>query len=97
MRIETKSENYNKFLKRKELYLDIIHPEESTPAMAAVQQYIAKEKNAPAEKTEIKEIISARGSPTSKCIVFIWDDKTVKDLSKKEEPKDEAKEEPAAE
>jgi len=87
MKIEVKSENYNKFLKRKELRLDIVHPEESTPAMAVVQQYIAKEKSVPVEKTEIIEIISSRGSPTSKCLAFLWDEKIVKDLSKKEEPK----------
>ena len=85
MRLEIKNENYNRFLKRKEMNVDIEHPEESTPSMASVQQLIAKQANIEVEKTEIKEIITSLGVPTSKCLVFVWDEKKVKDLSKKDE------------
>ncbi|KHO47791.1 MAG: seg [archaeon GW2011_AR5] len=85
MKVDIKSENYNKFLKRKELEVTIEHPEEATPSTAALQQVVAKQTGAPADKTEIKEIFSALGAATSKGLVFVWDEKTVKDLSKKEE------------
>lgn len=84
MKIEIKNEKYNRFLKRKELGLDIDHPEETTPSAAAIQQLVAKQFNSDVDKTEVREIFSALGSPTSKSVVFVWDEKTVKDLSKKE-------------
>lgn len=86
MRLEIKSENYNRFLKRKELDVEIEHPEEATPSTAAIQQTVAKQSNSQVEKTEVKEIFSVLGAPISKGLVFVWDEKTVKDLSKKEEP-----------
>ena len=85
MKLDIKNETYNRFLKRKELEITLEHPEESTPSMASIQHLVAKQANAAVEKTEVKEIITSRGSPTSTCLTFIWDDKTVKDLSKKEE------------
>lgn len=87
MKVEIKKEYYNKFLKRKELDVDIEHPEEATPSTAALQQIVSKQASTPAESTEIMEIITAMGAPVSKGLVFVWDDKKVKDLSKKEEVK----------
>lgn len=88
MKLEIKNENYNRFMKRKEIGIDIEHPEESTPSMAAVQQLVAKQTNAAVEKVEVKEIVSARGAPSSSSLIFVWDEKNVKDLSKK--PQDDA-------
>ncbi len=75
MKIEVKNENYNKFLKRKEVEVAIEHPEEATPSTVAVQQLFAKQANADIECTEIKEIITGLGTPSSKCLVFVWDEK----------------------
>ena len=97
MKVDVKDEKYNKFLKRKELDLIIEHPEEATPSMAAIQQLLAKQINTEVEKTEIVEVHTAPGSTESKCLVYVWDEKTVKDLSKKEEVKEEAPKEKAAE
>ncbi len=91
MKIEVKEEKQNRFLKRKELEVIIEHPEEATPSMVSVQQLLAKQLGSAADKTEIKEVHTAPGSTKSKCLVFVWDEKTVKDLSKKE-VKEEASE-----
>jgi len=95
MKVEIKEENYNRFLKRKELDIEIEHPEEATPSTAALQQLVARQASAPVDKTEVKEIFSAIGAATSKGIVFVWDEKTVKDLSKKEEKTGQAEGQPA--
>ena len=85
MRMEIKNESYNRFLKRKEFGVYIDHIEEATPSAAAVQQMLAKQANSAVEKTEIRARGSANGGAASKCTAYVWDEKTVKGLSKKEE------------
>jgi ribosomal protein S24E len=92
MKTNKENEKYNRFLKRKEINLLVEHPEEATPSMAALQQLVAKENGVGAEKVEVVEVKTPTGSTKSKCLIFIWDEKTVKDLSKKESP-DSPKEE----
>lgn len=82
MRLEIKNEKYNRFLKRKELDILIEHPEEATPSTASVQQLLAEQAGSQTEKTEIKEIISDKGAPMSRCLAYVWDEKTVKDLQR---------------
>ena len=84
MKLEISSEKHNRFMKRKEIVIAIEHPEEATPSTASVQQAVAKETGAQTEKTEVMEIFSDMGAATSKGLVFVWDEKIVKDLSKKE-------------
>ncbi len=95
MKLEISSEKHNRFMKRKEVEVAIEHPEEATPSTAAVQQLVSKQTSTPPEKIEVKEIFSDLGAATSKGLIFVWDEKTVKDLSKKEEAPAEAA--PAAE
>lgn len=91
MKLEVKNEKYNRFLKRKELELIIEHPEEATPSNAALQQMISKHADSDAEKIEIKSVISSHGSPTSTCLVFVWDEKTIKNMPKEKKEEGEAK------
>ena len=82
MKLEVKGENYNRLMKRRELEVFIDHTEEPTPAMAAVQQLLAAELGVAAVNTEIKEVMTSKGIPVSSCRAFVWDEKTVGDLSK---------------
>jgi len=91
MKIETKIEKENPFLNRKELEFIIDHPSEKTPSKAAVQQFVAKETGNEIEKTEIRKIFTLPGFQKSRCIVFVWKDKKVPDLSKPVEKKEEIK------
>lgn len=93
MKHDIKNEKYNKFLKRKELLIDIENPEEATPSKAGLQQLLAKEAGKDVEHFEIVDIMPSHGLPRSSARVFVWDEKKAKDLSKKEEPKEEAKSE----
>jgi ribosomal protein S24E len=88
MKIDIRKEHYNRLLKRKEIMFSIDHIEEATPSMAAVQQLLAKQLGAGVDKTEIKEIQTLSGSPESECTAFLWEEKTVKDMSIKEEKKE---------
>ncbi len=102
MKLEVKNETYNRFLKRKELDLFIEHPEESTPSTANIQQLLAKQINAEVEKVEVKNIISSRGSPVSKSLIFVWDEKkiaakTAKEVKETEKANAEPKEEKSKE
>ena len=81
MKIEVKGENYNRLMKRRELDVFIDHIEESTPAMAAVQQLLAKQIGVAAVNTEIKKVMTSKGLSVSACRAFVWDEKTVADLS----------------
>lgn len=85
MKLEIKSEDYNRFMKRKELNVVIEHPEEATPSMSQVQHLIAKHLDTKVDKTEIITIQTSKGTPYSVCTAFVWDHKTVKDHSKKED------------
>lgn len=92
MKTEIVQDRYNPFLKRKELVIDIENPEEPTPSKAQLQHLLAKEVNKDVENIEILDIFSGHGIPRSKARVFVWDEKKVKDLAKKEEkPEGEAK------
>lgn len=91
MKLEITSEKYNRFMKRKEVDISVEHPEEATPSTASVQQLVAKQMNAEAAKVEIKEIMTSRGSPASKGLIFVWDEKIVKKDEKKPEGAEEKK------
>jgi len=84
MRLEVKGENYNRLMKRRELDLLIDHTEEPTPATDAVQQLLAKQIDVPADKTDIREIMTSKGLSMSSCRVFIWDEKTISKAVKEE-------------
>jgi ribosomal protein S24E len=77
MKLEVRNENYNRLLKRKEVDIFIDHTAESTPSMAVVQELLARQIGSEADKTEIKEIFTARGSPWSNCLAFVWDEKVI--------------------
>ncbi|MCX6816218.1 MAG: hypothetical protein NT120_05215, partial [Candidatus Aenigmarchaeota archaeon] len=80
------------FLKRKELIVNTENPEEATPAKAVLQQHIAKHFSKDVESIEILDIMPKKGMPRSIARIYVWDEKKVADLSKKEE-KEEKKEE----
>ncbi len=84
MKVNFISENENKLLGRSEIEVEIEHAD-ATPSKAALQQYIAKEKNKDVECVEIVSILTGKGTKTSKSSVNLWSEKKVKDLSKKEE------------
>ncbi len=90
MRMEIKNENYNRFLKRKEIEIYLEHPEEATPSIAAVSEIVAKQTSSEPDKIEIKEIMTSRGSSESNGIVFVWDEKIPKKETKTEPKKEEA-------
>ncbi len=91
MKTRIRQEKYNPFLKRKELVIDIEGPEEATPSKAALQQLISKEISKDVESIEIIDIMPSHGMPRSVARVFVWDEKKVKDMSKKEEKSEEVK------
>lgn len=102
MRLEVTREKLNPLLKRKEVEAAVEHPEEATPAAAAVQQLFAKQLNAEVGRVDVKHIFSGHGIPKAKAIIFVWDEKRVGDLSKKvaanaEEKKAEEQKEKKAE
>jgi ribosomal protein S24E len=88
MKINVINEKYNPFLKRKELEVSIEHETASTPSKAALQVLVSQEMKKPVEHIEIVNIYSSHGKPTSVSSIFLWDEKKVKDLSKKEESKE---------
>ena len=85
MKTEIVQNKYNPLLKRKELVVNIENPEEPTPAKAALQHLLAKETGKDVENIEILDIFSSHGMPKSVVRAFIWDEKRVRDLAKKEE------------
>lgn len=86
-------ENYNTFLKRKELIVNTENPEEATPAKAVLQQHIAKHFSKDVESIEILDIMPKKGMARSIARIYVWDEKKVADLSKPKEEKEEKKEE----
>lgn len=88
MKTEVLSEKSNPFLKRKEIVVEIENPEEATPSKAAVQQLLAKTLSKDAECVEIIDIFQGKGVSKAKARINLWDEKKVKDLSKKEEQKE---------
>lgn len=95
MKLEIKGDKKNPYLKRRELVAEIDHDKEATPSMAAVQQLAAKQLNADVAHVEVRNIYTGTGLAKSASQIFIWDEKKVEDLSQK--PKEETKEQPAAE
>lgn len=85
MKVTFSDEKINSLLERKELELEIEHSASPTPAKAALQQYISKEKNVEPERIEIMSIISSKGKNVSKSLVYVWNNKKVGDLSKPKE------------
>lgn len=85
MKVNFTKEKGNEIFGRKELELDIEHPEASTPSKAALQQYVAKEKGKEPECIEVMSILSGKGNSASKSVVYIWNEKKTDDLSKKKD------------
>ena len=88
MRVEIKNEKYNRFLKIKELDIFIEHPEQANPSAESITRSIAEQASAEADKIEVKQIMTSRGSADSKGIIFIWDEKLVKKEVKTEPTKE---------
>ena len=86
MKLKFVSEKENKLLGRSEIEIEIEHAD-ATPSKAALQQYIAKEKKKDVECVEVLNILTGKGIKMSKSSVNLWNEKKVKDLSKKEEEK----------
>ncbi|MBI2173005.1 MAG: hypothetical protein HYT73_02215 [Candidatus Aenigmarchaeota archaeon] len=86
MKVKFVSEKENKLLGRSEMEIEIEHAD-ATPSKAALQQYIAKEKKKDAECVEVLNILTGKGIKMSRSSVNLWNEKKVKDLSKKEEEK----------
>ena len=92
MKIDIIDEKYNPFMKRKELVINIETPEESTPARAQLIELLTKHIDKQADYIEVTKILSSHGLPKAKAWIFVWDEKRLK-----EEKKEEAKTESAAE
>ncbi len=92
MRIETKNERENPFLKRKEIDLIIYHEGAPTPSKAALEEEISKKFNAEKERIEIKKIMSVRGESKSVARVFIHE-QPVREKEQKESQEKEASKE----
>lgn len=75
-------------MKRKEISLRIEHGKEASPSKASVQALAAKQMKADVEQVEIVDVQSEVGLPESRSKVYVWSEKKVKDLSKKEEKKE---------
>lgn len=89
MKITVLSEKYNPYLKRKEMSIAIEHESAATPSKEALQSFMAKEIKKEHEHIEIVNIFSTFGKSKSVSTIFVWDEKKVPDLSKKEEVKSE--------
>ena len=72
MKLELKNEKVNPYMKRRELHIHIEHEGEATPTKAALQQLAAKQFGFEADKTDVRSIFSASGSPCSEAKVFVW-------------------------
>lgn len=93
MKISVQTERENPLLKRKELEGIIEHDGMSTPSKAAVQKYLAQERDAKEKHIEIRQIFSSKGREYAKLRAYIWDEKEVPVLAEKtkEAAKDDAK------
>ena len=91
MKLDVISEKHNPIMERKEVKMLAVHPEEATPTKASVQQLAAKHFKADVTKVDVRNIFSKIGSSKSDSLIFIWDNQTVDDLSKKKEVKEETK------
>lgn len=84
MKLNLVEEKENPFLGRIKVTYCAEHPHEPTPSKANLQAWIAKERSIEPEKVEIKQVITEVGRPVSNITVYLWREKNVKDLSKKE-------------
>ncbi len=93
IKIEKISEKENPILRRKEMQVKIIHPKSATPTKASLQSLLANELKKGVEHIDIRNVFSDHGRAESLAKIFVWEEKKVKDLSKKkEEKKEEIKE-----
>jgi ribosomal protein S24E len=97
LKLNIKEEKSNPLLKRIELRLDIDYEGGATPSKAEIQEEIAKLKGAGPEKVEVINIFSDTGNTKGNSFVYLWEEKTVDILKKKEAPKEEAPAEKPAE
>ena len=91
MKIDIESEKHNPFMKRKEIIVSIDNPEEATPSKAKIAEFVVKHSGKEIDHVEIVKIASGRGMANAKATVFVWDEKPVVRVKKKEEKKAEAK------
>ena len=82
MKLDVITEKHNPLLARKEVQVAAWHPEEATPSRTQVQQLLAKQLGKEVTKIDIRNIFSKNGSSKSDIKIFIWDNKSVDDLSK---------------
>lgn len=89
MKVKIVERKQNPLLKREELDVHIDHAGNSSPSKAALCEFLAKDLGKDAGKIEIRDIYTAKGAPTAKSRVFIWEDKTISNAKKKKEKKGE--------
>lgn len=93
------SEKENKFFNRKELKIEISHPNSATPTKADLLKELAAKYSAPEENIIIGYIFTKKGLCTSVAEAKIYKEKPKikqKKSEKKEKPKEEAKSEAQA-
>jgi len=91
MKISIINEKDNPLLKRRELYVNIEHDDSATPSKAGLQTFLSKEFKKNVEQVDIRNIFSDSGISSSKARVFLWEEKSVADLSKTAKEKKEEK------
>ena len=87
------SEQENKFFNRKELKIELNHPNAATPAKAALLKELAAKYSAPEENIIIGYIFTKKGSFISLAEVKIYKEKPKIKQKKTEEKKGKPKEE----
>ena len=93
------NENENKFFNRKELKIELSHPNSATPAKVALLKEVAAKYSVPEENVIIGYIFTKKGSFTSLAEVKIYKEKPKikqKKVEQKEKPKEEVKSEAQA-
>jgi ribosomal protein S24E len=85
MKVKIVERKHNPLMKREELDVHIDHTGASSPSKAALQEFLAKDLGKESNKIEIRDIYTAKGAPTAKSRVFIWEDKTISNVKKKKE------------
>ncbi|MEM3061136.1 MAG: hypothetical protein QW265_01855 [Candidatus Bathyarchaeia archaeon] len=71
------NESYNPLLQRKELLVEIIHPNEGTPERHSVRKSLALKLNAEINNLYIREMKSKTGMNSTLCRVEIYEDEKI--------------------
>ncbi len=82
MEIKVLSEKNNPFFKRKEVRIEISHPNQSTPPKAELIKEIAKKFSVPEDKVRIDYIFTKKGVSESEANIKIFTEEEVKGQKK---------------